>query len=305
MQDGKLVPGRSERPPTGVAVDFGGTKIAAARIERGHVVARRQIETVGDASITEQISMIARLLDDVGLSIADRLGVALTGRVNQKGEWFAVNRQTLTQVDTVPIRELLAEHLGRDLMVFNDAVAGAIGEYCFGAGTGTTSMAFLTISTGIGGGLVLNGRPVVSAHGLAGHVGFTTSRMASGDCGSGRRATVESIASGVAIARSAKALGHGEIDAREVFEHHRADQAWATELIETSAMVIAELCANLRAALEIERIVLGGGVGLAPGYAGMVRRFLDGEPQLFRPELRTAALGQDAALLGVLAGIDP
>lgn len=205
----------------------------------------------------------------------------------------------------MPIRKLLAEHLGRDLMVFNDAVAGAIGEYGFGAGTGTTSMAFLTVSTGVGGGLVLNGRPVVSANGLAGHVGFTTSRMASSDGGSGRRATVKSIASGVAIARSAAALGHGEIDAREVFEHHRAGHAWATSLIETSAMVIAELCANLRAVLEIERVVLGGSIGLAPDYSGMVDRFLEDEPKLFRPELRTAALGQDAALLGVLAGIEP
>lgn len=91
MRDGKLVPRPAEPYPTGVAVDFGGTKIAAARIERGDIVARRRAETVGDASVEEQIEVIARLLDQLDLSTADRLGVALTGRVNREGEWFAVN----------------------------------------------------------------------------------------------------------------------------------------------------------------------------------------------------------------------
>ena len=113
--------------------------------------------------------------------------------------------------------------------------------------------------------------------------------------------TVESIASGKAIARYARELGYGDLDAKAVFEKHLEGQSWASELIGTSAKAVAELCGNLGAILDLEVIALGGSIGLAQGYIELVQNSLNEEPEIFRPKLTRAELGADAALIGVLA----
>lgn len=169
-----------------MAVDFGGTKIAAMRLRAGEIRETRMTTTDGTASAEAQVTAICTLLDDLGLSIGERVGVAVAGRIDADGRWHALNTETLTQVARVPLRALLTERLGRPVRVENDATAAAIGEHRFGAGRGTRNFAFLTVSTGVGGGLIVNGAPVISASGLAGHVGFTTSTYADRRCGSGR-----------------------------------------------------------------------------------------------------------------------
>ncbi len=93
-------------------------------------------------------------------------------------------------------------------------------------------------------------------------------------------------------------------DARAVFEHWRAGDDWAAEIIDISAAAVAEMCANLAATLGIDRVVLGGGIGLAEGYAEQIRHHLNAEPSLFRPDIVLALLGQDGVLLGALAAMD-
>jgi N-acylmannosamine kinase len=291
--------------PSGVAVDFGGTKISAARVSKGRVGKTVRANTDGDASVGDQISAIGDLLDQLELRDDEPVGIALAGRVNSDGEWYALNTETLTKVDAVPLRRLMSERLGRPVVVQNDATAAAIGEHVAGAGRGTRSFAFITVSTGVGGGIILNGQPVISANGLAGHVGFTTSRIATGRCGSGRMQTVESVASGRAIAALARQAGHNVPDARAVYAAHLAGESWASDLVRQSAAAVAELCANLKSVLDLERIALGGSIGLAQGYLDMVRQELAGEPEIFRPGVLQAELGQDAAIIGVLVANSP
>ena len=285
----------------GLAVDLGGTKVAAARVKNGQVVETVREDTDTEAGVSDQVEAICRLLDRLDVSPEDRIGVAVAGRVNRDGEWFAVNSEILTRIDRVPLRTLLADRLGRDVMVQNDALAAAVGEFVAGAGKGCRSMAYVTVSTGVGGGIVLDGCPVTSPSGLAGHMGFTTSRNATGRCGSGRTGTVESIASGRAIAAKAATEGHPGLDGKQVFEAHLAGAPWAREIVQESASAIAELCANLKTLLDLDRIVLGGGIGLAASYLDLVKEALLQEPQMFRPELRIAALGTSSAMIGILA----
>lgn len=286
--------------PNGVAVDFGGTKISAARVTDGIVGETVRTQTDGNARVGDQISAIVDLLDQLRLKPDERVGIALAGRVSSAGDWFALNTETLTKVTAVPLRRLMSQRLGRPVLVQNDAIAAAIGEHGAGAGRGTDNFAFITVSTGVGGGIISNGRPLISANGLAGHVGFTTSRIATGRCGSGRMKTVESVASGRAIAALAGSAGHDVADAKAVYQAHLAGAAWATGLIRQSAAAVAELCANLKSLLDLERIALGGSIGLARGYLDMVQRELAREPEIFRPEIMRAELGQDAAILGIL-----
>ena len=286
---------------SGLAIDFGGTKIAGARVIAGVVQSRAIRQTKGDAEVDAQLDAILDLLAGLDIHAYDRVGVAVAGRVDALGNWYAVNRQTLSRIDQVPLREMLAARLDREVRVQNDAIAAAIGEQRFGAGRGSDAFAYVTISTGVGGGIVLQGRPLISPSGLACHLGFTTSRAGSRLCGSGRLGTIESVASGRAMSRMAGERGHHGHDAIAIFAAAGAGETWANELIDLSAVAIAELCANLKAMLDIERVAIGGGVGLADGYLARVQHALDLEPELFRPQIVPAALGSDAPLIGVLA----
>lgn len=287
--------------PSGVAVDLGGTKLAAARVSNGQVGPVLKVETDGGGAANQQVEAICGLLDQLNLQCEDPIGVALSGRVSADGVWHAVNTQTLTGVQAVPIQALLSERLGRAVHVENDATAAAVGEMLAGAGRGVARFGFITVSTGVGGGIVLDGRPVTSQNGLAGHIGFTTSRLATQRCGSGREKTVESIAGGRAIAALAAQAGHPNLDAKAVFEAHLNGQDWASGLIGQSAAAIAELCANLTAILGLERIAIGGSIGFAPGYLELVRAALAQEPALFQVDLTPTQLGANSAFVGVLA----
>lgn len=289
---------------SGVALDLGGTKLAAARVEHGEIVARAQVQTRGTASTAEQVADMQALARKVGLLATDRIAMAVAGRVDAKGIWRAVNAETLSNLSDVNLRALGSDVFGRPVSVINDAQAATLAEYQFGAGQGSDAMAYVTVSTGVGGGFVIGGQPVHSANGLAGHVGFSTSRLASQRCGSGRFGTVESVAAGRAIAAEATRRGHRVKDARAVFEHWRAGDDWAAEIIEKSAAAVAEMCANLATTLGIDRIVLGGGIGLAEGYAERIRHHIAAEPSLFRPDIVHARLGPDGVLFGALAAMD-
>ena len=160
-------------------------------------------------------------------------------------------------------------------------------------------MLYVTVSTGVGGGLVLNGRPLESADGLASHLGFMTSLFGSELCGSGRIATIESVASGTAIGRAASAAAGKQLTGYDVYEAHLSGDAVATTAVLRSAEAIAKVIADVRALLGIQLATIGGSVGLAEGYITNVQRFLGEEPELFRPRVIPAQLGTDSALFGV------
>ncbi|WP_068311465.1 ROK family protein [Polycladidibacter hongkongensis] len=288
----------------GIAVDFGGTKTAVARIHAGELVAREQVSSDGAIGVEEQVARMAQLIKELEPRQDECIGVAATGRIDSDGNWYAVNTSTLNGISKVPLAQMLHEVLGQRVRVVNDALAGALGEYHIGAGTGARSLGFITVSTGVGGGFILQGNPLMSANGLAGHVGFTTSRQLTTECGCGRRSTVESIAAGRALARLAAEQGHPGLDGRAVYEAALAGEPWAKQLVEQSAAVIAELCANTCATMGLDRIVLGGSVGLAQGFLELVRSYQAQEPELFHCDVVAGSLGQDSALLGALLAQD-
>jgi N-acylmannosamine kinase len=284
----------------GFAADLGGTKIAAARIRDGAVKERLVALTDPAAGPDAQITAICDLLARLGHSHGAPLGVAVAGRVDRAGDWHAVNRTTLSAIRDFPLDQGLTRRLGTATCL-NDAAAAALAEGIFGAGSASDSFAYLTVSTGIGGGLVIGKRLLSSANGLAGHIGFISSRFASGPCGSGRMATVESIAGGRGIAAAAAAAGREGFDARAVFTAADAGADWANRIIATSASAVAALIGDLTTILGLDTVAMGGSIGLAPGYIDRIQTALGDEPDLFRPRLVLAELGHDAPLIGALA----
>ena len=291
--------GYQNRSPTGYAVDLGGTKTAAARIENGEITARVESATDGNADPNNQIALISRLLAELGFRKGDRLGIAVTGRVDERGNWHAVNKSTLTKIRSVPLARKLEDLFGH-LSLFNDATAATLAEHRFGAGRGHANFAYITISTGAGGGLILNDRLHRSPDGMAGHIGFSSSPLGTSRCGSGRIGTVESRAGGRAIAAAAEAAGHAGMDAREVFEAARSGAGWADAIVEDSARAIAELTADLVAIVGVRRIALGGSIGLADGYLERVQACAKEIPEIFRAVIVRSSVGHSGPLLGAL-----
>jgi N-acetylmannosamine-6-phosphate 2-epimerase/N-acetylmannosamine kinase len=288
-----------ERQLSGFAVDLGGTKTAAAHIKAGQVIQHIQRPTHGGASPDDQVKLIADLLHDLGYHAGDPLGVAVTGRVDAAGNWYAVNQDTLTKVNSVPLAQLLMARIG-PASAINDAAAATLAEHRLGSGILHQNFTFITVSTGVGGGLVLNGHLHQSPNGLAGHIGFTSTLGGTGTCGSGRIGTIESLASGRAIAYAASIAGHPDMDARAVFEAAKSGKPWAKTVIENSAQAVAELAADLVATLGVTRIALGGSIGLADGYLERVENHLSTLPALFCVDMAPAALGQNGPLFGAL-----
>ena len=284
---------------TGFAIDLGGTKTAAARIESGRIAEHTQIPTNGEADPDSQVGMMRELLQSLGYQKGDRLGVAATGRVDGGGNWYAVNRDTLSNVDIYPLKRRIEAVIGPG-SVINDAAAATLAEHRLGAGRGQDNFAYITVSTGVGGGLILNGRLHQSANGLAGHIGFSSSPAGVNQCGSGRIGTIESVASGWAIALAAKNSGHGGMDARAVFAEARSGSQWAEELIENSALAVSDLAADLVCVLGVTRIALGGSIGLADGYIASVKSHHTALPPLFRADLTGAECGSHGPLFGAL-----
>lgn len=271
-----------------LAADLGGTKTLVALVEDGRVRERRLLPTDRDGGPD---CWTRRLAEAAGAwqGVWDRVGVAVTGAV-RGGTWSALNPGTLPIPEGYPLARRLHDLLGCEPVLVNDAQAAAWGEYVAGAGRGR-DMAFLTVSTGIGGGLVLGGRLVRGHRGLGGSFG----QMPGAD---GVRA--EDLASGRAIAEAAARAGH-PVEAPAVFAAAEAGEAWAEAVVSRAAVALARLCRAVLFAADPEAIVLGGGVGLAAGHLERVAAEMESWPAWQRPVLRRAALGPEAGVIGVAA----
>ncbi|MFT5046099.1 MAG: N-acylmannosamine kinase [Porticoccaceae bacterium] len=287
---------------TGVAIDLGGTKIAVARYIGGELIDHYQVKTESGAGAESQITTILTLLKKVQCNSSDRVGVAVSGRVDSEGCWHAINTNTLNGIEQVELKKIFEKRLKQPVNIVNDAVSAGLAEAVYGAGRDIPAFAYITVSTGVGGVCVLNGKPIVSDNGLAGHVGFMTITHSTELCGSGRIGTVENVASGRAIERQAQLLKGNDYTAKDIVEFHLAGNDWATQIVENSAAAIAELCGNLAAAIGISIVVVGGGVGLSKGYCKIIQAFIDTEPKLFRVRVERAQLEAQSVLIGALIG---
>jgi glucokinase len=220
--------------------------------------------------------------------------------------------------DAVPLRDQLASTFGCPVLVENDANAAAWGEFCHGAGRRTAHMVYLTVSTGIGGGLVLDGRLYRGAGGAAGEIGHIPLLPDGPPCGCGARGCLEALASGSAIARAAREA-RVQDRARGLSDATAAD-AITAEHVHSAALagdpdcrhIIVEaghfLGLGLTAIANLfdpEVIVLGGGVMrtgamlLDPAVAVLRERAMP--PARDHVRVALAALGDRAGVLGVAA----
>lgn len=256
------------RPRVVVAVDVGGTKIAAAAVDHegrcGLVLTRptpsRQGPSAVLAAITEAVREVSG--NDAEVAVA-AVTIGTAGVIDEATGAVISASDTITGWAGTRIAEELSATLSLPVVVDNDARAHAVGEAWLGAGRGAGSVLMLAIGTGIGGAVVLDGRPLRGAHHVAGEVGHIPARGAEHlTCSCGRRGHLEAMSSGPGLLRHYLFLGGDAAmpDTRHLLDLARAGDALALRAVRESAVVLGATLAGLVMLVDPDVVVLGGGL---------------------------------------------
>lgn len=284
-----------------LAIDIGGTKVAAAYVENGTIIERRQQPMAYDAD--GFANMIATLT--AGWPAPARVTVCTTGYIDS-GHVHSVNLDIIKFWDGFALADLLQRRFACPVSLINDGQAAAWGEYVARQADRlpAANLLFITLSTGVGGGLVLDHQLRVGPHGLAAHVGHAGVRMAALDgvstCGCGRLGCLEMLASGTSLARQATALFGKPMNSAELFALAATD-AKAEAIIVHAAQAVAEAISGFHMIVDLQEVVIGGSVGLASGMLERIQLALNGLPLRAAPTLSAARRGSDAGLSGLIA----
>ena len=299
-----------------IGVDVGGTKTEALRVtDAAQIEARSRLPTPAkDQAAT--LGTIEQVVEDVLTDDVVAVGMGAAGLVDvSTGVLLAAPNIAWRNV---PLRERIAGRFDRPVTVDNDATAAAWAEHLLGAGRGYRHLLFVGVGTGIGGGIVIDGRLTRGAHGLAGEIGHIIVEPGGPVCGCGNRGCWEQVAGGHALARAGARAVLDDPES-EIAKLARGDPARATgELVARAAAagdgaavaIVAEVghrlgegIAGLVNVLDPEAVVVGGGVSElgAPLLDPIRERFLQAvEFADVRPEVTivAAALGNDAGAIG-------
>jgi glucokinase len=309
-----------------LSIDLGGTKIlTAVTNSQGKMLSRDHSITPAlkgyEAVIQSILESAHRALDqaDVAIEKITAIGVGAPGLSNpETGILFT--SPNLPGWRDVPLRDIVQERLGKKTFVINDANAAALGEFYFGAARGARNFIYITLSTGIGGGIVIDGKIYSGAIGAAGEVGHMTIDDKGPICNCGNRGCWETLASGTALAREARhrikegvatsILGYVEGNVEKVTAqviHNAAEQgdSFAKELITRTGYYVGVGLANLINIFNPELIVIGGGLSnigdmlLKPAFKVAGERAYKEAFQAVR--FASAELGRNSGVLGAAA----
>lgn len=282
-----------------LAADIGGTHMRAALVDGdGAVVHRRSAPT---PTWSEAPAALIELIRSVRASDAaeavSRAVVGLPGDVDYgAGKLLWAPNLPESWPDLLS-QEQLSTQLGLRTHIANDADLAVLGEAIGGAGRGTADQAYLTISTGIGAGVVLGGKLVHGKRSLA-EVGHTIIDWHA--WGRGEPSTLEELASGSGIARMARESGLGELDAVEVAASAREGDERAAGIWRGAISAGAAGVANVVMAYSPSLVVIGGGLGLSDAFFAPMRRLVLSHPWHFPDDFDVvaSALRDDAGLCG-------
>ncbi|MGH2669796.1 MAG: ROK family protein, partial [bacterium] len=263
-----------------VGVDLGGTKILTALVDlTGRVAARVREATPQsgpDAVVETIVGTVRRVLKDahVDVGAVRGIGVGAPGPADPTSG-VVFEPPNLSGWHDVPLAAMLSARLAVKTYVENDANAAAVGERWAGAGRGVDDLIYMTISTGIGGGLIFNGRLYHGVSGTAGEVGHMVIDPTGPRCPCGRTGCLEALASGTSIARDARAavasgrpttlspLAPEALSAADVARAARDGDPLARELFARAARYVGIGVANLVNLLNPAMVIIGGGVARA------------------------------------------
>ncbi|MFC2050152.1 ROK family protein [Chloroflexota bacterium] len=311
-----------------LTVDLGGTKILAAVVlPDGKIRSRNYCLTMADKgpeAVSDRIlSAVDRAIAQAKLKTSELIGIGIAAAgILDTNRGIVTTSPNLPNWRNVPLRDILANELGVVTYMINDASAAALGEHRFGVGKGFNNMIYLTVSTGIGGGIIIDGELYVGTDGCAGEVGHMTVEADGPQCRCGNFGCLEALASGWAVARAAIArINNGEkssivelvdgrlenITAEMVAVAARWGDRLAADIVSEAAKYLGIGLANLVNIFNPELIVIGGGLSkmgdmlLKPARKVLKERAF----QLPADTVRVvrARLGSNAGIIGAAAHV--
>lgn len=274
-----------------IALDLGGTQVRAALADRrGRVLNRVAVPTAateGSDVVLEQLTDAARsMMSEVEAERILGVGLSAPGPLNTT-EGISISIPTITGFEQIKLRERLERSLKLPVWLENDGTAAALGEWRFGAGVGLSNFVYITVSTGIGGGVVVDSRLLHGRLGLAGEVGHMTIAHNGDTCACGNKGCWEAYASGTAFIRRARqrfapddhsllAGSSKPLDGKAVFDAAAQGDSLAMELVSEEADFLGVGIVNLLHLYSPETIIIGGGMSsnlevLRPGISSRVR----------------------------------
>jgi glucokinase len=276
-----------------LCLDIGGTKIAAGLADPGGVLVHTTVRRTPAAASAEQVwaavaATIAEALRPADGSVG-AVGIAAAGPIElDSGSVSPIN---IPSWQGFPLRDRVATAVpGVPVQLGGDGVCMALGEHWLGAGRGARFMLGMVVSTGVGGGLVLDGAPYPGRTGNAGHVGHVVVEQDGERCTCGGHGCVETVAAGPSMVRWARANGWSappDAGAKELADAAASGDALALAAFRRGTTALARTVASVAAVCDLDLVVIGGGVAQSG-------------PLLFEP-LRAALA--DYAGLDFLAGL--
>jgi glucokinase len=311
-----------------LGIDIGGTKVITALAdEHGDFITRDQRDTEfnekgGDVGYANILASCDAVLADHGDDVIKRIGICCAGPLDRKTGTI-LNPPNLNGWINFPLTNKIEDRYGVPALLDNDANVAAFGEYKRGAGQGKSHIAYFTVSTGIGGGIIIDGKILHGANDNAAEFGHHSIMPDGPLCGCGGRGCLESVASGTSIGRRAREilrtgnatttstlimrLADGDIDkvtAAMVAEAGREGDRLAIRIWEETGFYLGLGIANVVAMINPERVIIGGGVVkagemlLEPVRRTFMARTL---PDLAKiVDIVPAALGDDAGVVGAI-----
>jgi glucokinase len=310
------------------ALDLGGTKLRAvvADLEgnvTGEIIRASEADKGPELIIGRMIETLEESAAEAGAKVSQlrAVGVASPGALDLV-HGLVQGAPQLPGWDGVPLVDIMSKRLGLPVFLENDANAAALGENRFGAGRGTRYLVYLTISTGVGGGIIIDRKVYHGVSGAAGELGHMIVWFNGPRCPCGERGCLEAIASGMGLAWRAQDLvdageapglervrrKRGELDGDEVADAARAGDADAIRLFDEAGLYLGVALSNYINIFNPEMIVIGGGVAVGAGELFLPRaeetmRELARKEPLKYVRLERAALGDRSGPLGMIAAL--
>jgi glucokinase len=300
-----------------IAADVGGTQIRVALYKKGdtHPVKQKRIPTRSpDSSPLERLTNLIADLWPVNDRVCS-IVVAAPGWVNSDLGIVYIC-PNIPGWEKLPLAQILQERFNVSVRLGNDANLAAMGEWRFGAGRGHHNLIYMTISTGIGGGIIINDRLLTGAHGIAAELGHITVMPDGPLCGCGQRGHLEALGSGTAIGKYvADQIAQGvpsslaqlvNPSGRDITEAAEYGDPLAKAALARAGTYIGHAVANYLAIFNPSIVILGGGVSRSGAFLfdplrAAVAEWILSPEYLHGLTITTAELGDDAGLLGALA----
>ncbi|HYN88119.1 MAG TPA: ROK family protein [Ardenticatenaceae bacterium] len=300
-----------------VGVDLGGTHLRAALVDdTGTIIGQLKRRTMADEGPERVFENLADAIIAVSAEMPRKtllgVGVAAPGPVDTEAGVVHAP-PNLPGWGIVPLAEILSRRTGLPIRVGNDANLAAVGEHTFGAGVGLSNLIYLTISTGIGGGVIADNRLLLGQRGLAAELGHILIVPHGPICSCGLRGHLEALAAGPAIAEHMAGLlragltssvqpVNGQISAIEIVKAAQEGDSLACQVIGEAGTFIGRGIASMVHCFAPQRIVIGGGVSnagdllLKPIQQSAYSRVMPAYRDTF--DIVLTALGDDVGLLG-------